>query len=122
MKKSKLWAFVILLSLNAEAKNVVCSINHYPKIKTYIESISNYDKFKHCAVSCFLARRCHSVEVLNIGILKELIDLVTPGDADWQDLQADYDGVNFAKANKKTSDKSCEKFCKKAHPKPDCFP
>jgi hypothetical protein len=98
----------------------ICSMVYVSSIKTKVEKMGGYDKFKHCAVSCMLALRCPPNDVLEIGILKELADVVGPGNAEWDDLEANYKGVYLVMQKKAKSDDTCKQQCDKIYPRNKC--
>jgi hypothetical protein len=55
------------------------------------------DKYKHCVISCKIAKHCGTAPAAAAGWGKEMIDLFTPGDADWDDIVADHKGIRCAK-------------------------
>lgn len=88
----------------------LCSAFHFKSVKAKLIE-SNNDKYKHCAVSCMLARRCGIVDSYYIGVLKEIWDLFTPGDADLKDIEADIVGIRMYNANKGITDNQCNAKC-----------
>ena len=121
MRKIAILILFTLFSLNSIAKEentaMICSALNYKKVKAKVEAEGSYDKFKHCAVSCLLALRCPTVEVMQLGILKELADIFGPGNAEWDDLKADADGVNLVTSKKAKTDKECFQGCHGLHPR-----
>lgn len=113
---------LILISFNLHAKQkaVICPMVYYNSVKRNVEASGSYDKFKHCAVSCLLALRCSGVDVLQVGILKELMDLAGPGNADMRDLKADYEGVELVMRNQAANDNSCLESCHRLYPENSC--
>jgi hypothetical protein len=108
-----------LLTEAKEAKNLfICPTFYYSTVKKIVEKYGSYDKYKHCAVSCALALRCPADDVLELGALKELIDVVGPGNAEINDLKADYDGVSLAVSSKAKTDLECINKCHLLYPKP----
>jgi hypothetical protein len=93
---------------------IICPLYHAKTLKPKL-SQNTTDKFKHCALSCQLALRCSSMDTLSLGILKELWDLISPGNAEWEDLVADVMGINFATNGEATNDKECNYQCKKIY-------
>lgn len=68
------------------------------------------DKYQHCVMSCHIKRECGILDSIGVGIGKEIIDAIGPGDADWDDIIADKDGWVC-------KDKpSCEDQCRKKYP------
>ena len=98
----------------------ICSSFYVSSIKTKAEKMGGYDKFKHCAVSCMLALRCPASDVLEIGILKELADVFGPGNAELDDLEADYKGVEIVMRLKAKTDDQCKTQCDKIYPRNKC--
>jgi hypothetical protein len=88
----------------------ICSAYYFKTVKSKLIE-SNNDKYKHCAVSCMLAKRCGALDSYQIGILKEIWDLFTPGDADIKDIEADLIGIRLYTSNRKITDNQCNKKC-----------
>ncbi len=120
MKKSRLLFSIFISGQLYAAPTLICSTLNYSKVKAKVEAEGSYDKFKHCAVSCLLALRCPATEVLELGVIKEIADIFTPGDADLDDLQADYDGVKLVTSKKAKTDKACFDGCHKLHSQSNC--
>lgn len=99
---------------------MVCSIVFYSKVKKIVESKGDFDKYKHCAVSCLLALRCPAKEVMHLGILKEGLDLIGPGNAEMDDLKADFTGVGFVTKKKVKTDEECIQQCHQVYPELSC--
>jgi len=96
----------------ADQKNIpICAIYNVLKLKDDITSLGKNDKFMHCALSCQLTLRCGAYETLNIGILKELWDLISPGNAELEDLKADIAGINLVLKRKANNDYECINKC-----------
>jgi hypothetical protein len=118
-------AFLYLLtlifssSLMAKEQLILCPALYYSSVKKTVEASGSYDKFKHCAVSCLLTLRCPAADVLELGIIKELADVVGPGNAEMADLEADYHGVKLGSILK-ASDQSCLTQCHLAYPENSC--
>jgi hypothetical protein len=67
-----------------------------------------------------LALRCPPNDVLEIGILKELADVFGQGNAEMDDLEADYKGVYLVMQKKAKSDDTCKQQCDKIYPRNKC--
>tara|TARA_B100001971_G_scaffold129103_1_gene119014 strand:- start:59480 stop:59878 length:399 start_codon:yes stop_codon:yes gene_type:complete len=89
----------------------ICAIVQSQILKDDIIALGKNDKFMHCALSCQIALRCGGYESLSIGILKELWDLVTPGDADIKDIEADLRGIRLATRRQANNDYECINRC-----------
>jgi len=114
-------AFTLSFSAFAEEEElIICPLIYASSVKKIVEANGSYDKFKHCAVSCLLTLRCPAVDVMEIGILKELADMVGPGNAEMADLKADYDGVALAVKGKAKTDKACLAQCHNLYPQNSC--
>jgi len=114
--------FSLAISTNLFAKEalIICPMYYYSSVKKTVEAQGQFDKYKHCAVSCMLTLRCPAVDVLELGILKELADTVGPGNAEVADLKADYFGVSLATRHKAKTDKSCMLQCHLKYPENSC--
>lgn len=98
-----------------EETNIVCSIFTAAKHRTFMKTPAN-DKFKHCTMSCIITINCGAFEAMNTGILKEIIDVVTPGDSSIKDIEADMRGVRVAAEGKARTFKACESECNQIFP------
>lgn len=58
-----------------------------------------------------LALRCPSADVLAAGALKELRDILGPGNAEVDDLAADIMGITIADRRAARSDEQCLSQC-----------
>ena len=79
------------------------------------------DKYKHCVISCKIRLKCGGFAAGAGGVGKEILDVFGPGNAEWNDLVADFSGIKCAgeirdnKAennNGKCAGLTCEKCCK----------
>tara|TARA_R110000868_G_scaffold132380_3_gene343218 strand:- start:39775 stop:40107 length:333 start_codon:yes stop_codon:yes gene_type:complete len=96
----------------------MCSIFFASRLKPQVEKPGVSDKWKHCALSCLLARRCGAEDSLLLGIIKELADVVGPGNAEWADLQADLNGVTLWRIGMGKTDQMCKDQCLSIYPNP----
>jgi hypothetical protein len=55
------------------------------------------DEQAHCLAAGMIARYCSIPEAYLAGIGKEVLDLLTRGDAQWSDWRADRDGIACAR-------------------------
>lgn len=69
------------------------------------------DKVRHCFVSCLITIKCDEVTAAAVGLVKEAIDSVGPGDADWEDWEADKRGIACGTKVKQKKVKSCGAAC-----------
>jgi hypothetical protein len=107
-----------VVQANESAELIVCPLLYYSAVKKMVEENGSFDKYKHCAVSCALTLRCPATDVLELGVLKELIDVVGPGNAEINDLKADYEGVALASTFKAKTDRECMNKCHQIYPEP----
>ncbi len=63
-----------------------------------------------------LARRCGTEDAFLLGIIKELADVVGPGNAEWADLNADADGVTLYRIGLGRTDQMCKDQCETLYP------
>lgn len=70
------------------------------------------DKFKHCAVSCMLTLRCGGTDAFTLGLIKEVLDLMGFGEAEWEDIDANLVGIEFAEDDIALSDDDCIRECR----------
>ncbi len=97
MKKLISLFIILFISSNSYAVNdkLFCGIRSGLEYKKEVDHFRN-DKTKHCALSCMIAVECPDAEAYILGYLKELWDLVSPGDADSQDIAANNDGIRMS--------------------------
>lgn len=96
----------------------LCSAYYARRLKSEVNKPRANDKWKHCSLSCMLAIRCGGQDSFIVGILKELADMVGPGNAEWADLQADADGVSLAVLRIARTDEQCQEHCADMYPSP----
>jgi hypothetical protein len=101
-------------------KIVRCSLKHIPAAQAWINEqyYNSYDKFKHCAVSCYLDLRCPRGQVGLVGILKEVKDAFGPGNAELADIKADFYGLKLVRKKLASTDEDCARKCDEKYPKP----
>ncbi len=104
------------LGLAKQEDAPLCSLLYLKKVRKRVEERSSYDKFKHCSVSCLLARRCPGFDVFELGVIKELVDIVGPGNAEFADLRADHIGVKLGEKLRSAGDEACFKSCSEEFP------
>jgi len=110
---------ILLLVLSSQTRadeKFVCSIVRGKELYQELKTQPIDDKAKHCILSCYLALRCPAFEVWNLGVLKELYDLVTPGDADMEDLKADAAGISLAVGGRARNRAECFRECRTLYP------
>jgi len=122
MMKFLLLISILLSTFNAFASNSkkeesqlvfpICSLYYVKTVKKKLLPEVKNDKYKHCAVSCMLANRCGAIDALEIGIYKELWDLVSPGNAQWLDIKADMVGISLSQSKSAINDYECNTQCK----------
>ncbi|MBS1959955.1 MAG: hypothetical protein JST80_10815 [Bdellovibrionales bacterium] len=120
-----LFIVVLLTSVNALAfedandqaheTNVVCSLFTAAKHRAFMKAPA-FDKYKHCTVSCSITLNCGAFEAMNTGVLKEVWDLVSGGDASVHDIQADTQGVRAAVEGRARNFKECQAVCDQIYP------
>lgn len=87
---------LLVLSFQAPARELGCAYKWAKKVLPEVENEPFGDKFKHCAVSCMIGLHCTQIQTLNIGVMKEIWDIFTPGDSDLADLRADIIGIKLS--------------------------
>ena len=102
---------LLLVAHQAQAKDAICKRSYIKTIVAASKAHTGNDKNMHCSTSCMLTLRCHSSSVITLGYMKELQDIFTPGDADWNDIKADMVGINMVLHKRSDSDKECFEQC-----------
>ncbi len=104
-------------SSRLDAKRLRCTVSHLDQAKKWSETqVNRYDKFKHCAVSCYLSLRCPRREVLAVGVMKEFYDAMGYGNAELADLIADLKGIKIVKKKQAKHDGDCVQLCDQMYP------
>jgi hypothetical protein len=88
-----------------------CSYYHSARVIKIATEHTEFDKNRHCTVSCMLALKCNNHEVMMIGLLKEIQDVFGPGEADSEDLKADAFGISLVSSSAAKTDKQCLTQC-----------
>lgn len=124
--KTLLLILTLMASLNSfasqKSQKIVCAYIIGSSFEDDLRAHGGTDKFMHCAMSCYLASRCGSSESAVAGILKEVMDLFGPGNAEWDDLKADTVGVAlgtplyYSFKPRETKKKYCLDECVKVYP------
>ena len=114
--KTVLFLALFFVSSAHASSEFICSIINGEKIYKELQRQNISDKAKHCTLSCHLALRCPSMEVWNLGVLKEIYDLFGPGNAEWADLEADRDGIVLATSRRARTTAECYRECRAIHP------
>ena len=92
----------------------LCSALYIYRYKDQVTSLpGSRDKLKHCTLSCLVARKCPDAEIELVGLIKELVDLIGPGDADRADMEANRRGIQLSKQTQKEED--CLRFCSQVY-------
>jgi hypothetical protein len=107
-------SFPVFSSVELEReKALICVQKYIPSAQKWIDeqTYNGYDKFKHCAVSCYLSLRCSRPQVRMVGVLKEVYDMFGPGHAEIADIKADFYGVRLVKKEIAHDDDDCAEFC-----------
>jgi len=105
---------LLLVSLSPLAQAnpaLLCSLSHSKRVIAIAERHSDYDKNRHCSVSCMMALKCNDDEVRMVGFLKEVKDFFGPGECSEDDLKADLIGVNLAATRAAKTDSQCLSQC-----------
>ena len=103
--------FFINIKTFAQEK-LFCSTSYGFEIREKIDNFKITDKAKHCSLSCLVARKCKNANILLLGFMKELIDIVGPGNSEIEDMKANFQGTYFAF----TSKQSCLYLCIRKYP------
>jgi hypothetical protein len=111
------FTFIFILSNQTFAethspKEWVCLMNNAQSTHNDYSSRNENDKFKHCGLSCVLAYKCGIKSSASLGILKEILDLFTPGDSDIEDLKANKYGIDLVLKHNVRDQKTCDQKCK----------
>lgn len=110
MKNLFVLAMLFSFNLSAEDK-IFCSLIKAPKIVKKVEARVDYDKAKHCSVSCSLNLYCNKTEVYIFGLGKEFADLLGAGTPDAKDIAANKIGISFSESGSAKTEDECIDVC-----------
>lgn len=110
LKMTVILFFLVAPSYAFANQKFICSFYYMDKYHDEVNRLpAHRDKLKHCTLSCLVARKCLSFEVDMIGILKEIYDLIGPGNSELEDIEANRRGIRFAPAAQ--NERECMRFC-----------
>lgn len=113
----KLFLAIFILSFSSfsmaapTGSTFVCSLLNLKRVKAIAINHSRFDKNRHCSVSCMLTLKCPALEVLSVGVIKEIKDLLGPGTPDINDIKADAFGVDLVLSQAARNDTQCLSQC-----------
>jgi hypothetical protein len=105
--------FILLISNVSAEEMIICASYYAYRHKPYVESLEGSDKLKHCTMSCAIANTCNDFETYQLGLIKEIVDLFTPGDADLNDIKANIQGIKLSRKHKFSNIYQCHSACKR---------
>ncbi|MFL5783126.1 MAG: hypothetical protein ACJ76H_00870 [Bacteriovoracaceae bacterium] len=105
-----------LWSTAVEAKELLCKMSTIKAVKAEVERLPITDKNMHCSASCILTLKCYPDDVLAIGIGKEILDILTPGDCDINDIRADLKGIRLVTSGTSRDSEDCYARCLSYYP------
>lgn len=103
------------LNARTNKSSAFCSLWYGNEVKKIAENHGDFDKFKHCAVSCLLTLRCPWIDVAQAGILKEFADILGAGNPEIGDLKANRDGIMLVLNGNSKTDDECIHQCQELH-------
>jgi hypothetical protein len=106
-----LLSFSMTSMASIEESKFICSLLNLKRVKAIATTHSTYDKNRHCSVSCMLTVKCPAVEVMSVGVLKEIQDMFGEGTPDINDIKADAFGINLVLSQAARTDSQCLSQC-----------
>lgn len=98
-------------------KQAICVADHCQQAQDWVANQTNtFDKFKHCAVACYLSLRCPTRQVRTLSYAKELRDLLGYGNAEIADIKAGSYGIKIVKSDLANVDEDCVGLCNERYP------
>jgi hypothetical protein len=104
--------------LAAEEEITPCALINGLPFAQSVNRLPIKDKAKHCTVMCFVTHKCSQYSARALGLTKELIDLLGPGNAERADLEANEYGIQVALANPEITKEMCLEICTEHYPHP----
>lgn len=111
-------ALTLTGSVALASPETLCSQQVIRAYRPLIDQPQFTDKYKHCAMSCVLTLQCGRIEAGTVGVLKEIADLFTPGNADLKDLRADNAGISLVTRRYAENARECYVACRRLYPAP----
>lgn len=114
----KLLLFLFVLTINSYAyeRGLICVYRIGKPLSKVVVKMGNHDKYKHCTLSCTLTNRCGGFSTYTAGVLKELQDLLGPGNAELKDILANVRGIRLASTGEAKTFSECAKECLRYYP------
>jgi hypothetical protein len=100
-----------LWSTAVEAKDRICKMSTIKAVKAEVSARQITDKNMHCSASCILTLTCFADDVFAIGVGKEILDILTPGDCDINDIRADMKGIRLVTSGTARDKIDCYSHC-----------
>ncbi len=74
------------------------------------------DKYKHCTISCIVGIECGLTSTAILGMAKEIYDVFGPGNAEIEDLLANFLGLRISRRASVQNLDSCSNACQYYYP------
>jgi hypothetical protein len=113
--------FVLLFSLPSIAqaqdeKITPCAIKNGRAMAKELNEKPLKDKVKHCTLTCVVTQECSQYSARSLGYIKEILDLMGMGQADWDDISANELGIQLAVTEKAQNKLECYQQCQLNYP------
>lgn len=93
----------------------ICIATKAPSLHKQVLRMGFDDKVKHCTFSCAIANDCGAYTTMQLGLLKEIIDLLGYGTPELQDIRANVEGIRFAYSGLAKNYEECAQECRKLY-------
>ena len=108
--------FIFLLGLPAFAqandqKITPCAIKNGRAMAKELKEKPLLDKIKHCTLTCVVTQQCSQYSARSLGYVKEILDLLGMGQAEWDDLAANELGIQLAISDRARTKLECYEQC-----------
>lgn len=112
---------IIVLTLPAFAqasdeKITYCAIKNGRAMAKELNEKPLLDKVKHCTLTCVVTQQCSQYSARSLGYLKEILDLMGMGNAEWDDLAANELGIQLATTERARTKLECYEQCQLYYP------
>ncbi|MAE58389.1 MAG: hypothetical protein CME69_05880 [Halobacteriovorax sp.] len=119
MKKVIIFIFLSTIQFRGYSNMIKNSCAFHEASKTaqfFSETLVPRDKFKHCSTSCVMSLNCGALDSFGLGVLKEIYDILGPGNSEVEDLIANLIGIKLNVLGIANSEKSCINLCSLTFP------
>jgi len=100
----------------SDEKITYCAIKNGRSMAKELNEKPLLDKVKRCTLTCVVTQHCSQYSARSLGYLKEILDLMGMGNAEWDDLVANELGIELAVSQRARTKAECYEQCQLYYP------